>query len=165
MGATGPSAEVCDGVDNNCNGTVDDGNPQRSKVRSLTVQFNEPVTLSPGAFTLGLLAVYRIGVFVSCVTNDGSTYSATFGYSSEDTQANTIPVGEANRFFPVPEGRGQTTRFEAMLKLADPTGRSVKSSAGRSNMTFRTSTDTSISPTFGSTSSTRTDTTSTATWR
>jgi len=35
--------------------TVDDGNPQRSKVRSLTVQFSEPVTLSPGAFTLALL--------------------------------------------------------------------------------------------------------------
>ncbi|MFL5967182.1 MAG: hypothetical protein ACJ747_11575, partial [Gaiellaceae bacterium] len=45
---------------------------------------------------------YRIGVFVSCVTNDGSTYSATFGYSNEDTQANTIAVGDANRFFPVP---------------------------------------------------------------
>lgn len=55
---------------------------------------------------------YRIGVFVSCVTNEGSTYSATFGYSNEDTQANTIDVGEKNRFFPPPEGRGQTTLFE-----------------------------------------------------
>jgi hypothetical protein len=27
LGAAGPSAEVCDGVDNNCNGTADDGNP------------------------------------------------------------------------------------------------------------------------------------------
>ena len=55
---------------------------------------------------------YRIGVFVSCVTNDGSTYAATFGYSSEDTQPNTIDVGDKNRFLPEPEGRGQTTRFE-----------------------------------------------------
>ena len=55
---------------------------------------------------------YRIGVFVSCVTNLGSTYSATFGYSNEDTEKNAVPIGEANRFFPTPEGRGQPTSFE-----------------------------------------------------
>jgi hypothetical protein len=54
---------------------------------------------------------YRIGVFVSCVTNQGSTYSATFGYSSEDTRAKDVPVGSANRFFPAPENRGQPERF------------------------------------------------------
>jgi uncharacterized repeat protein (TIGR01451 family) len=55
---------------------------------------------------------HRIGVFVSCVTNQGSTYSATFGYSSEDTETTTVGISEANRFFPAPEGRGQTTTFE-----------------------------------------------------
>ena len=55
---------------------------------------------------------YRIGVFVTCVTNQGSTYSATFGYESEDTDTNTIAVGDANRFFPAPENRGQPTSFQ-----------------------------------------------------
>jgi uncharacterized repeat protein (TIGR01451 family) len=55
---------------------------------------------------------YRIGVFVSCVTTEGSTYSATFGYSNDDTQANTVPVGDENRFSPAPENRGQPTTFE-----------------------------------------------------
>jgi uncharacterized repeat protein (TIGR01451 family) len=54
---------------------------------------------------------YRIGVFVSCVTNQGATYSATFGYSNDDTQTTTVEVGEANRFFPAPEDRGQPTSF------------------------------------------------------
>jgi uncharacterized repeat protein (TIGR01451 family) len=53
-----------------------------------------------------------IGVFVSCVTNQGSTYSAIFGYSSEDTQARSIPVGDRNRFFPAPESRGQPELFQ-----------------------------------------------------
>ena len=55
---------------------------------------------------------YRVGIFVSCVANTGATYSATFGYESEDTETNTIPVGERNRFFPTPEDRGQPTAFE-----------------------------------------------------
>jgi uncharacterized repeat protein (TIGR01451 family) len=55
---------------------------------------------------------YRIGVFVSCVTNQGSTYSAIFGYSSEDTQAKRVPIGDRNRFFPAPESRGQPELFE-----------------------------------------------------
>jgi uncharacterized repeat protein (TIGR01451 family) len=55
---------------------------------------------------------YRIGVFVSCVTNDGSTYSATFGYSSEDTEVNTVPIGAKNGFSPAPDDRGQPTAFE-----------------------------------------------------
>jgi hypothetical protein len=42
----------------------------------------------------------------------------------------------------------------------DPIGRSVRSKVGPSNTTSRTSTDTSISQTFGLTSSTQTDTTS-----
>ena len=55
---------------------------------------------------------HRIGVFVSCVTNQGSTYSATFGYSNEDTETNTVPIGDANRLLPgEPPGRGQPTIF------------------------------------------------------
>jgi uncharacterized repeat protein (TIGR01451 family) len=55
---------------------------------------------------------YRIGVFVTCVTNNGDTYAATFGYENEDADTTSIPVGDANRFLPAPEGRGQPTVFE-----------------------------------------------------
>jgi uncharacterized repeat protein (TIGR01451 family) len=55
---------------------------------------------------------YRVGIFVSCVTNNGNTFSATFGYDSEDTETNTIAVGELNRFFPAPDDRGQPSTFE-----------------------------------------------------
>lgn len=55
---------------------------------------------------------YRIGVFVTCVTNQGSTYSATFGYGNEDTETTTVALGERNRFFPAPENRGQPTSFQ-----------------------------------------------------
>jgi uncharacterized repeat protein (TIGR01451 family) len=56
---------------------------------------------------------YRIGAFVTCVTNQGSTYSATFGYENEDTKTATIAVGPANRFLPAPDDRGQPTTFQA----------------------------------------------------
>lgn len=55
---------------------------------------------------------YRIGVFVTCVTNHGGTFSATFGYDNADTEAATIPVGIRNRFLPGPDDRGQPTVFE-----------------------------------------------------
>jgi uncharacterized repeat protein (TIGR01451 family) len=55
---------------------------------------------------------YRIGIFVTCVTNQGSTYSATFGYENEDTESNTIPVGPLNTFSPPPADRNQTTTFQ-----------------------------------------------------
>src|SRR5262245_22928065 len=51
------------------------------------------------------------------------------------------------------------------MPTADPIGRSAKSKGGPSNTTSRTSTDTSTSPTFGSTITTWTDTTFIATWR
>jgi uncharacterized repeat protein (TIGR01451 family) len=54
----------------------------------------------------------RIGIFVNCVTNQGSTYSATFGYENEGTEPVNIPVGAENRFYPAPEDRNQTTTFE-----------------------------------------------------
>jgi uncharacterized repeat protein (TIGR01451 family) len=55
---------------------------------------------------------YRVGVFVTCVTNTGDTYSATFGYENEDTQTNTIAVGDLNKFVPAPADRGQPSSFE-----------------------------------------------------
>lgn len=55
---------------------------------------------------------YRVGIFVSCVTNNGNTYSATFGYDSADTETNSIATGALNRFFPAPEDRGQPTTFD-----------------------------------------------------
>ncbi len=74
---------------------------------------------------------YRIGIFVDCVTNNGATYSATFGYESEDTETTTIAVGDRNRFFPEPQGRGQPTTFgpghvEQAFTVADvPTGQTL----------------------------------------
>ena len=55
---------------------------------------------------------YRIGIFVTCVTNQGSSYSARFGYENEDTELTNIPVGDDNRFSPGPENRGQPTAFQ-----------------------------------------------------
>jgi uncharacterized repeat protein (TIGR01451 family) len=55
---------------------------------------------------------YRVGVFVTCVTNSGNTYSATFGYENEDTEPNSIPIGDLNKFVPEPENRGQPTTFD-----------------------------------------------------
>jgi uncharacterized repeat protein (TIGR01451 family) len=54
---------------------------------------------------------YRVGAFVTCVTNQGSTYSATFGYENEDTETATIPVGDLNHFSPGEANRGQPTMF------------------------------------------------------
>jgi uncharacterized repeat protein (TIGR01451 family) len=55
---------------------------------------------------------YRIGIFVTCVTNNGATYSATFGYESEDTETSTIAIGPLNQFLPAPPDRGQPDAFE-----------------------------------------------------
>jgi hypothetical protein len=54
----------------------------------------------------------KIGIFVRCVTNDGATFDATFGYQNDDLTPVTIPVGDANKFSPVPQDRGQTTVFQ-----------------------------------------------------
>lgn len=57
-------------------------------------------------------ATPRIGIFVNCVSLQGTTYSAVFGYESEDTQPRNVDVGAYNRFFPAPEGRGQPIVFQ-----------------------------------------------------
>jgi uncharacterized repeat protein (TIGR01451 family) len=54
----------------------------------------------------------KVGIFVRCVTNDGATFDATFGYQNDNLAPVTIPVGAANRFSPAPEDRGQTTVFQ-----------------------------------------------------
>jgi alpha-L-arabinofuranosidase len=61
---------------------VNDGNPQRSKVDSLTVVFNEPVSLSSGAFSLDLLpaaggALVPQTFTYSNPSGDGRTYVLT----------------------------------------------------------------------------------------
>jgi hypothetical protein len=54
-----------------------------------------------------------IGPFVTCVVNhpSTSTYDAVFGYENGNSDAETIPVGDANNFAPAPEDRGQPTVF------------------------------------------------------
>jgi uncharacterized repeat protein (TIGR01451 family) len=52
-----------------------------------------------------------VGVFVTCVTNHGSTYDAVFGYDNENADATIIPISDANSFSPPPVDRGQPTVF------------------------------------------------------
>ena len=56
--------------------------------------------------------VPAIGIFVRCVSNRGGTFDATFGYQNDNLREVSIPVGDANRFFPAPLDRGQTTNFQ-----------------------------------------------------
>lgn len=55
--------------------------------------------------------VIPIGVFVTCVTNHGSTFDAVFGYDSENPGLKTVPIGPANHLSPAPGDRGQPTAF------------------------------------------------------
>jgi hypothetical protein len=55
--------------------------------------------------------VVPIGVFVTCVTDHGSSFDAVFGYDSENIAPQTIPIGDANHFSPAPGDRGQPTTF------------------------------------------------------
>ncbi|HEY7602995.1 MAG TPA: hypothetical protein VH760_01950 [Gaiellaceae bacterium] len=54
-----------------------------------------------------------VRIFVSCVTDGGTTYAARFGYDNANDDTVEVDVGAANRFFPAPQNRGQTTRFGA----------------------------------------------------
>ena len=54
-----------------------------------------------------------VRIFVECVTNGSTTFSARFGYLNENDVSVAIPVGSNNRFVPAPQGRGQTTVFAA----------------------------------------------------
>jgi Domain of unknown function DUF11 len=53
----------------------------------------------------------RMGVFVQCVTVQGSKYSATFGYEMVGAGNVSIPVSAGNDLTPAPRFRGQPTQF------------------------------------------------------
>ena len=56
---------------------------------------------------------YPIGVFGSTTCDDGgTTYTARFGYASENRLEVSIPVGGDNFVAPGPSGRGQPTTFQ-----------------------------------------------------
>lgn len=51
------------------------------------------------------------GIFATCVTRNGSTYDATFGYFSEKSHPLRVPIGERNSIEPGPDGQGQPETF------------------------------------------------------
>ena len=52
-----------------------------------------------------------VGVFLACVTTQGHTYSATFGYENPGSRTLRIAIGQPNRFEPTPVNRGQPSDF------------------------------------------------------
>jgi len=54
-----------------------------------------------------------IGVFAACVTNNGSTYDATFGYLNENSNDVTVPIGPLNAVNPGPDDQGQPDTFSS----------------------------------------------------
>jgi hypothetical protein len=108
-----PSAEVCDGKDNNCNGQVDEGGVcvASSPSPSATPQPSPSASAAPAApFLLPLLSCVR------ALPDSGGQYEARFGYSLFGPGATTvdIPVGASNLL--VRGGSvtdGQTTHFVA----------------------------------------------------
>ncbi len=64
-----------------------------------------PVVVSPPE-------VPRIGVFVQCVSVEGRTFTAVFGYESDGSMPATVRLGSANRIAPAPARRGQPEQFE-----------------------------------------------------
>ena len=53
-----------------------------------------------------------VGVFLACVTMNGHTYSATFGYENPGPRTLPIAIGSRNGFEPAPVDRGQPSEFE-----------------------------------------------------
>ncbi len=53
-----------------------------------------------------------VGVFLACVTTQGHTYSATFGYENPGSRTLPIAIGPRNGFEPAPIDRGQPSDFE-----------------------------------------------------
>jgi len=67
-----------------------------------------------GRLVLGAIPVTNAAVVpvLHCVAKNGDgTFTARFGYVNDNTEAVTIPVGEANKFTPGPN-RGQVTAFQ-----------------------------------------------------
>ena len=77
--------------------------------KTVTASIASPACTAPPA-------VPAVSVQVECVTNNGDgTYSATFGYLSQETSAVSLPVGASNSVTlsgaPTPIDRGQPTSF------------------------------------------------------
>jgi parallel beta-helix repeat protein len=70
--------------------TINDGNPQRSMIDTLTVAFNEPVLLGAGAITLSTPGGQAIS-FTQAVTND-ETYVLNF--AQDGYVGNSLPDGQ-----------------------------------------------------------------------
>jgi hypothetical protein len=70
---------------------VNDGSPQRSMVRSLTVVFNQPVTLASGSILLSLSGGASYGVTASNPSGDERTW--LLGFFGPNTIGSSLPDG------------------------------------------------------------------------
>ena len=67
---------------------------------------------APNAFAGTARTQTYVHVFVDCVTQGSGSYDATFGYTNQNSTAQTVVVGSDNYFTPPPIDRGQTTVFQ-----------------------------------------------------
>jgi len=67
---------------------------------------------APNAFAGTARTQTYVHVFVDCVTQGSGSYSATFGYTNQNSTPQTVAVGSDNYFTPPPTDRGQTTTFQ-----------------------------------------------------
>jgi len=67
---------------------------------------------APNAFAGTARTQTYVHVFVDCVAQGSGTYDATFGYTNDNSTAQTVVVGSDNYFTPPPIDRGQTTVFQ-----------------------------------------------------
>ncbi|MGZ4396095.1 MAG: hypothetical protein ACXVZ2_12115 [Gaiellaceae bacterium] len=67
---------------------------------------------APNAFAGTNRTMTYVHPFVDCVTQGSGSYDATFGYTNENSTAQTVAMGSGNYFTPPPDDRGQTTVFQ-----------------------------------------------------
>ena len=67
---------------------------------------------APNAFAGTHGAQASVHPFVDCVTQGSGSYDATFGYTNDNSTAQTVVVGTDNYVTPPPIDRGQTTIFQ-----------------------------------------------------
>ncbi len=80
---------------------LDGGNATATSGFDTRCEVDPPITPEP-----------PVSIFVSCVDRGASTFTARFGYSNPGTIHVQVSVGDANRFTPTPENRGQPIVFE-----------------------------------------------------